>query len=280
MMGVRILRALILALLGMFVFGAISISAARAQEPDPDENLADGARIYAENCAVCHGEKGEGRVGATISKDWPSIRPDLVVKTTIIRGIPGSVMPAWGEANGGPLSDEQVDALVSYILSWQTGGAPEIPNLPTATAIPPITPIPEIEGDPNHGAVLFAENCAVCHGSRGEGKIGANLGKDWSGIRPDLLVASTIARGVPGTKMPAWSQENGGPLNDTDIADITAYVMTLPVAEVIQPDNQPEPFIPSWLAGWGGLIIFMVILALIIGGAIYYQKRFPPKSNN
>ncbi len=258
------------------LFGLVGVSQSMAQEPDP-EKLAEGAQIYAENCAMCHGSEGQGRVGATISKDWPSIRPDLTVRTIIAQGIPGSVMPAWSQANGGPFTESQLDALVYFVLSWQTGGAPEIINLPTATAIPPITPIPEIEGDPNQGAVLFAQNCVVCHGSSGEGRIGANLGKDWAGIRPDLSIATSISNGVPGSKMPAWGADKGGPLTDTEIEDITAYIMTLPVAEVMQADNTPESFVPSWLAGWGGILILIVLLALVIGGALYYQKRFPPK---
>jgi mono/diheme cytochrome c family protein len=81
-----------------------------------------GARLYAENCAICHGPNGEGRVGATLAKNWPSIRPDLTVKTIIVNGVPGTAMPAWGQEKGGPLNGEEIDALVSYILSWQTSG--------------------------------------------------------------------------------------------------------------------------------------------------------------
>ena len=54
-------------------------------EPDPQEL---GAQLFAENCAVCHGADGQGRVGATLAKDWPSIRPDLTVKSIIETGVP------------------------------------------------------------------------------------------------------------------------------------------------------------------------------------------------
>ncbi len=58
-------------------------AAANAQGTLDDEKLMRGARLYAENCAVCHVSQGEGRVGVTLAKAWPSIRPDLSIKTTI-----------------------------------------------------------------------------------------------------------------------------------------------------------------------------------------------------
>jgi len=111
---------------GLVILGIMAISLAwimpgKAQNQD-EGKLQLGAQIFAENCAVCHGSDGKGRVGATLAKDWPSIRPDLRVKTTIENGVTGSVMPPWGQANGGPLTEEEIDALVYYILSWQTGG--------------------------------------------------------------------------------------------------------------------------------------------------------------
>jgi mono/diheme cytochrome c family protein len=90
--------------------------------------------LYDQNCLVCHGPNGEGRIGASLAKAWPSIRPDLQVKATIERGIEGSAMPAWSQANGGPLTDGEVDNLVAYILTWSTPANP-------ATLAP--TPVPE-----------------------------------------------------------------------------------------------------------------------------------------
>jgi mono/diheme cytochrome c family protein len=85
---------------------------------------------------MCHGLNGEGRIGATLAKDWPSIRPDLAIKATIERGIQGSPMPAWGQANGGPLSDEEINNLVAYILTWSTPSNP--PTLvPTSASTGP-----------------------------------------------------------------------------------------------------------------------------------------------
>jgi cytochrome c oxidase cbb3-type subunit III len=249
-------------------------SPGHAQSP---QQLEEGALLYRENCAVCHGPNGEGRVGATLAKDWPSIRPSATIRAIIERGIPGSVMPAWGEQHGGPLSSSQVDSLVAFILSWQTGGAWDESIYPTQTARPPITPAPNVEGDPNHGALLFGENCAVCHGPNGEGRVGATLAKNWSGIRPDLLIKTTVQRGIPGSVMPAWDKAYGGPLEESEINDIVAFVLSISGGSVVQVspavDPAPSPVSVPWLRGVGGVILFAVLLITIIGGALWLQGR-------
>ncbi len=260
-----------LVLLLIVALSLVWASAALAQE-DEDDQLQQGAQIYAENCAMCHGDNGEGRIGATLAKDWPSIRPDLASRDTIINGVEGSPMPAWSQENGGPLSNEEIDAVVAFILSWQTGGAPQItPALP-ATPYPEITPIPGVEGNPNQGAILYNENCKVCHGENGEGRIGATLAKTWSSIRADLAIRSTIASGVSGSPMPAWSQENGGPLSNEEIDDLTAFVMswtTPSLAEAPVPTPEGE----SPLAEWSGVFLTIGLFIIIVALILLAQKK-------
>ena len=203
-MRVPILVIAVLALTVITLAAMLPYTKARAQAPDPAQ-LELGARLFADNCAVCHGLDGQGRVGATLAKDWPSIRPDLEVRATIENGITGSPMPAWSQAKGGVLTAEEIDALVVYILSWQTGGPRVIPPVPTFAPRPLITAPPNVQGDPNQGALLFDLNCAVCHGANGEGRVGATLAKTFSSIRPDLTVKEVISNGVEGSPMAAWS---------------------------------------------------------------------------
>lgn len=261
MSRLRMIGLAVLAALGLWSLASIVV---RAQDPDPVQ-IELGARLFMENCAVCHGDNGQGRVGATLAKNWPSIRPDLTIRTTIENGISGSPMPAWGQVNGGPLSAAEVDALVAYILSWETGGPRDIPATPTYAPRPAITPLSDVSGDPNRGAELFDQNCAVCHGANGEGRIGATLAKNFPSIRPDLTVKTIIANGVQGSAMPAWSQANGGPLSEQNLDDLTVFILTLPAIEVAQeqPAVQPAPA-QSWLSGWGGVIVGVALLAIIV----------------
>jgi mono/diheme cytochrome c family protein len=126
--------------------------------------------------------------------------------------------------------------------------------------------------------VLYGENCAVCHGPNGEGRVGATLAKDWPSIRPDLSIKTVIQNGVSGSPMPAWSIEKGGPLDEGEINDIVAYVVSLPAAN--PPAERPEsataaepPLGPAWLQGVVGVVIFLVVLIVVVGGILLFQKR-------
>lgn len=243
-----------------------------AQEGDDQKQFELGAQIYAENCAVCHGEDGQGRIGATLAKDWPSIRPDLRVRDTIERGIPGTLMPAWGQVSGGPFNEREIDALVFYILSWQSGGPIYIFPTQTPGVHFALTPPPGVTGDPNRGALLYAGNCAVCHGVEGEGRVGANLAKDWPSIRPDLLVKSTIENGVEGSVMPAWSQEHGGPLPEQDINNIVAFILTWSGAETAAETGETAV---GPLTGWPVWVALIGAFFLIIIAIVYYSRQRP-----
>lgn len=77
---------------------------------------AVGAQLYDQRCARCHGLRGEGALGPQLAKTWPSLRPDLTIRSTIANGIPNTLMPAWSQAKGGELSKQEIDDLVAFLL--------------------------------------------------------------------------------------------------------------------------------------------------------------------
>ena len=86
----------------------------------PGADLTRGAKIFADNCAVCHGPQGKGNreVGAPNLTDqiW-LYAPD---KATIMEGIyngRGSVMPAWGSK----LDLATIKALTVYVHTFGGG---------------------------------------------------------------------------------------------------------------------------------------------------------------
>jgi mono/diheme cytochrome c family protein len=232
-----------------------------------------GAQLFAADCAVCHGDRAQGRIGATLAKDFPGIRVDALLKETISSGVQGSVMPAWSQAKGGPLSDADIDDLIAFIRSLGhvapsviPGPAPtNLPLPPTAVTLPP--------GDVSRGAAVFAQNCAVCHGDKGEGRIGATLQKDWPGLNPESLIEATVSRGVAGSKMPAWAKSNGGPLTDQEIADVAVFVRSLQPGRqpTAVPSNVPEagPFSGTLALVCIGLLILLgvIVLAVVLAGS-------------
>ena len=90
------------------------------------------------------------------------------------------------------------------------------------------------------GAELFTSNCAACHGSHGEGNIGPVL----RGTQLDEnILEKMIARGIPGTAMAAWSDEEGGFLKNHNIKDLVTFIKdwddTLSGEPVSTPQETP-----------------------------------------
>ncbi len=232
-----------------------------------------GAQLFAKNCAVCHGDRAQGRIGATLAKDFPGIRVDSLLKEIISSGVQGSVMPAWSKAKGGPLTDAEIDDLVAFIRSLGHQAPTVVPG-PSPTYLPlPPTAVTFPPGDVTRGATVFAQNCVLCHGEKGEGRIGATLQKEWPGLDVESFLDATIARGVAGSKMPAWSKSNGGPLTDQEIADVAAYVRTLKPGRqpTAVPSNVPQGGLfagPLALACLVLLVIFgVIVLAIVLAGS-------------
>jgi mono/diheme cytochrome c family protein len=102
---------------------------------------------------------------------------------------------------------------------------------------------------------VFHGDCASCHVKLGEGKYGKALydadcgicheAEHRATIVPDLHNLKTptndefwriwIAHGKPGSMMPAFSQTDGGPLNDMQIASLVSYL------GVAMPSRVPLP---------------------------------------
>jgi cbb3-type cytochrome c oxidase subunit III len=76
-----------------------------------------------------------------------------------------------------------------------------------------------------HGQVIYAENCVVCHGTAGQG-IAAYPGLDNDGIRTMAYDAlrKVIERGRYNTAMAAWGVDEGGVLNDMQLDQLVAMM--------------------------------------------------------
>ncbi len=255
----RVLAVLIVAALTIFLGATVAL----AQEGD----ITRGSQIYDAYCAVCHGSEGQGRVGVNLSQDFPAIDPTAFTRAVIEQGVDGTRMPAWGQKYGGPL-DAQAIADVSAFITSLSGGRSAM--APTATPLP-VTPVPTVpgsSGNPTQGRVLFIQNCAMCHGEQGQGLRGSNLNKAFASINPQQFVRATVAQGVNGTAMPAWSQAAGGPLTEAEIDDISAYIITLG-AQQPAPTATPTPAQPqsgggSVLLILGALVAVAVIIVLVM----------------
>lgn len=100
---------------------------------------------------------------------------------------------------------------------------------------------------PDDPANLRAVGCATCHGSKGEGGVRQFKGHTYAEPPLNFIVArykaagrndedikqiirDAVERGRPGTPMPTWGLQFGGPLNAEQVDDLIAFIYSFQVA--------------------------------------------------
>ena len=75
--------------------------------------------------------------------------------------------------------------------------------------------------------VLYATNCAGCHGANGTGGAAIGLADPlYLTVADDATIRRVTANGIPGTAMPAFAQSAGGLLTDEQIDAIVNGIRT------------------------------------------------------
>jgi mono/diheme cytochrome c family protein len=171
--------------------------------------VAAGRELYAENCAACHGEEGEGGIAPALnSQELLKMTSDEALFSLTRTGVPSSIMPAWGQTFGGPFTDEQIAHMVAFIRNWE----------PTAPKPIPVDTAP----DPARGALIYDQTCSVCHGQNGLGTDLSPALNDPERLNKlnDAWYRNTIAHGRPAKGMPTW----GTVLSPEQINDVVALL--------------------------------------------------------
>lgn len=198
-----------------------------------------GQQLYASNCSPCHGEFGEGGPNPThpgdiifpiSTSEYLKTRDDFTLRSIISQGQPNFGMSPFGSAYGGPLDDEEIDAIVAFLRSWENNPPVELP--------------PEIEInvetvnlDANQ---IFQDLCAQCHGSQGEGGIGPSFqSPQFQATRSDQQLFDTINLGHEATAMIGW----GDILSQEQIQDLVKLIRTFKTTGGAPP---PSPGVPTF----------------------------------
>lgn len=231
-----------------------------------DPRLQRGKTLYAHNCAVCHGERGQGSphapAGTLPPRDLtsPQSRAELSrgrMIAAVASGRPGSAMPAFADR----LPAQDIEAVVDYVRtalmipaldgisgvrahgaqSSDIAVAPAPRQAPQAHADMSL-PMPNgLRGNAHKGGGFYNANCATCHGVKGDGKgprayfinpkprnfVAA--GSRAMLNRPVIYAATSM--GKLGTEMSAWSKV----LTEQEIADVAEYVFT----KFVRPGGKP-----------------------------------------
>jgi mono/diheme cytochrome c family protein len=201
------------------------------------ERIQAGEELYAEHCADCHGAEGEGgeikdrpgEVTAPInSEDSLVTHFDDTIAQIISFGQPGEGMQAFGRAYGGPLSDQQIRAIIAFMRSW---AEPEEESAAGEQTSADLTKIenPSFVKDVKP---IFDQKCLVCHGKRVKGgyKMDTYENIMTSGNHAPVIIAgdaanSTLAKMLRGIKTPAGGQmPPGRPLKQEQIELIERWI--------------------------------------------------------
>jgi len=188
-----------------------------AEESSPPR---DFERLYANNCAGCHG--ADGRFGPARALHDPVylawVPPDRF-RTVVEEGIPGTAMSPFGKRSGGPLSSEQVDALVSGVIEYWSAPAEQKEGKPPPPYAAPL-------GDPDRGVGVYAAACAECHGADGRGGTKGHdiVDPSFLALISDQSLRTTVVVGRRDLGMPDWRGERGAALTPDQVSDVVAWV--------------------------------------------------------
>ena len=161
--------------------------------------MGSAARVFAQNCAACHGPDGSGQAFTFPNlkdDDWQWGNSEAAIEQTIRQGR-RAAMIGWQPI----LKDAGVAQVIHYIRS-----------------LPGTTPAANTQGE-----ALYQQYCAACHGMLGEGNtvLGApKLADDiWLYGNSDAALYHTVALGRNGV-MPAFDKR----LDDVQIRMLVAWL--------------------------------------------------------
>ncbi|MEW7989761.1 MAG: c-type cytochrome [Candidatus Thiodiazotropha sp.] len=225
--------------------------------PSTSEDGETGRRLYAENCSVCHGDDGQG-ARWTLTNLKPPPRNFTLPGTadqlsrnhmrSVVRyGKADTAMPGFAAQ----LNGQEISSVVDYVRRafMSVGDAPHQGRIAAVSReLDMEAPLQQgLSGDISRGQGYYLENCAACHGVKGDGKGPRayfilpkprnfqHAAARHMLNRPNLYTA--IAEGSRGTDMPAWDKV----LSAQQIADIVEYVYRIFIRPQQGMDQSENP---------------------------------------
>lgn len=148
-----------------------------AGRSDQPASMELGRRLYADDCATCHGATGDAVTTAPLnSREFiTNLGPRL--EQAIANG--KGTMAAWGRDRGGPMTSNEVKSVAEYVRTGNnfSGGGAAAPAVPTPgagatpTAAPTVMPTATESRTPPaipHMLPDQASKCLDCHGKSGQ----------------------------------------------------------------------------------------------------------------
>ncbi len=194
-----------------------------------DARFAAGAAAWAKYCALCHGPEGRGYAAdnapSLVSSTFLESASDNFIARGIREGRPNTAMAAYGKARGGPLDEDEITAILTFLRESSPAGAP-LPDLSTKPVV----------GDPERGEAIYVATCQGCHGTRTERGNSVHLANTMLlAAASDAFLRHAVVHGRPGTPMPAFQ----GVLREDEIDDVVSFLRSW--ARPVKPERKPPP---------------------------------------
>lgn len=218
-MALRLLAVMALAAAALAGCDSLPGKPRQSNRPVSPSQVKSFDRLYAENCAGCHGAGGKfGAAYELADVTYQALVDDATLTRVVSDGIPGTAMPAFAQTSGGYLTSAQVAILVDGMRKrWNSGGA--LRGAPLYGGA---------RGDPRRGAGIFAQSCAPCHGPQGEGgpKVpGSIADPSYLALVSDQALRTLVVAGRSDLGHPDWrGYPPGQPLTAQQIADVVAWL--------------------------------------------------------
>jgi ubiquinol-cytochrome c reductase cytochrome c subunit len=231
---------------GAYTLFTATAPASAAVDLSSPQAIAAGKKLFAANCATCHGMALQGTVAGPSLVGVGAAAVDFQVGTG---RMPMARDAAQAEEKPPVFKDDQIKQLAAYVASVAPG-----PGLPQNKYL-------KANGNATRGAELFRINCAMCHNVAGAG--GALTEGKYAPSLKGVSAAHIYEAMLTGPQnMPVFNDRNITPKDKADI--ITALKAT-------QANDQVGGFdlgslgpvaegLFLWVFGLGAIVAFTVWL--------------------
>lgn len=201
--------------------------------PVPAEKVLKFDLLFATNCSGCHGAKGNlGPAPPLNDPLFVAIIPNETLLGVIRGGRKGTPMPAFARAQGGTLTEAQIDVLAAGIKKhWSSPKTLPAPPPPYAGTTEGAAA--RAEGLAGRGATVYARACAGCHGKNGAGdSAGSITDPAFLALISDQELRRLIITGRSDLGMPNYAATDGRPkdfkpLSSAEIDELVAELRRL-----------------------------------------------------
>ena len=184
----------------------------------------DAARLYEENCAICHGDKGDGKTATQSGlvprpRDFTSAQAAMeLTRERMIYAVTNGRRGTAMMSHKGRLSPQEIEAIVDYVRATFMQAPVETE---ASRREPPLLSL---------GEAVYTQNCSVCHGDKGNTAYWARNGlkpppRDFTGEEAKSILTrqrmiTSVTHGRPGTGMQPFKSR----LSAQEIEAVVTYI--------------------------------------------------------